>query len=133
VHSNPAPTAPGLREASTSELVELALRQTGALVRAEAALAAAELKAEASGALLAATGMTAAVALFTLAVASLVIAVLLMLGATPLTVSLVTAGILATLGGVALAIAKRLAPKTLLERSRERIASELAEIEHRAE
>lgn len=112
-----------------SELVELALRQTGALVRAEAALAAAELRAEASEALLAAASMTAAMAFFALAITSLIVAVLLILGANVLTVSFATAGTLAALGALTLLVTKHFAPKNLLPKSRARIASDVREIE----
>jgi hypothetical protein len=133
---NPEPSPPGasLRNAPTVELLELALRQAGALVRAEVTLATAELRADAVAALLGAVGVITAVALFALAIALLAAAIMLILGANLVTTLFGTACVLAALGGVAIIAATRIVPKQgILRKSRERVAEEFREVgEHAA-
>ena len=123
---------PSLGEAPTGELIELALRQTGDLVRAEASLATAELKEDALGVVVATVNMVAAVVFLVMALALGAIGTLLVLGAHLPTALLATAGLLVVFGLVAAFAGIRLAPKRILKRSRERVAAELREIEDHA-
>jgi len=128
---NDAPAAE-LVDAPTAELIQLALRQTGDLVRAEASLATAELKADAFGAIVATVNMVAAVVLLALAAALGAVAALLALGASMPAALFATAGILVVFGVVAVLAGARLAPRQILGRSRERVAAEIREIEDHA-
>ena len=132
----PEPSPPGavLREARTVELLELALRQTGALVRAEISLATAELRADALATLLAAVSIIVAVALFALALALLVAVVLLAWGASVVTTLVGTACALVGIGTIAVFWATRLVPKKgILSKSRERLADDFRQVgEHAA-
>jgi hypothetical protein len=119
-------------DAPTAELIALALRQTGELVRAEASLATDELKEDAFGAIAATVNILAAVVLFVLAIAIGAVAISLLLGADLPTALLATSGILGVLGLAAVVVGVRLAPKSVLGRSRERVAAEIREIEDHA-
>jgi hypothetical protein len=132
VRQDASPSRPGLSDAPTGELLELALRQAGDLVRAEASLATAELKGDVLGALVATVNMVAAVVLLALAVALGAIAALLTLGAGLPTTLFATAGVLASFGFVATFLCLRSLPRTVLERSRERVADEIRQIEDHA-
>lgn len=126
------PSGSSLGDAPTAELVELALRQTGELVRAEATLATEELKADAFGALVATINMVAAVVLLVLAVALGAVGGLLFAGTGLPAALLITAGGLVVCGLVAAIVGVRLAPKRILEHSRERVAAEIRQIEDHA-
>lgn len=132
MHTEASASSTPLHGAPTAELIELALRQTGALVRAEASLATAELRADASAALLSAVAMIAAVTLFGLAIALLVAALLFALGEDLIVVLVGSGGTLGVLAGVAGFVALRILPKDLLRRSRERISGEIRRIEDHA-
>jgi hypothetical protein len=121
-----------LGQAPTAELIELALRQTGELVRAEASLAKAELMEDASGAIVATLNVVVAVVFLVFAVALGSVAVSLLLGAGLPTALLSTAGVLAVFGLVAVGIGLRAAPRRFLGRSRERVAAEIRQIEDHA-
>lgn len=121
-----------LIDAPTAELIQLALRQTGDLVRAEASLATAELKADTFGAIVATVNMVAAVVLLALAAALGAVAALLALGASVPAALFTTAGILVVFGVVAGLVGIRLAPRQILEHSRERVGAEIREIEDHA-
>jgi len=121
-----------LGEAPTAELIELALRQTGDLVRAEASLVKAELEENALGAIVAAVNMVATVVLFVLTVALNTINTLLILETNLPTTLLTTAGILVVFGLVAAIAGIHMAPKGVLGRSRERVAAEIHHIEDHA-
>lgn len=126
------PPGANLRNAPTVQLLELALRQTGNLVRAEASLATAELREDAFGALLAAVTGMAGVFFFTLAIGCGIAAALLASGVHVLTALLSTACILAALGGITGVISLKMVPKKVAARSRERVASTLRDIEDHA-
>ena len=121
-----------LQNAPTIQLIELALRQTGNLVRAEASLATAELRADAVSALLAAVTAIAGIVLLCLAIAFGVAAVLLVSGVKTTVALFVTGGVLAALGSFTVLVGMRIAPKGVAAHSRERVASKIRNIEDRA-
>jgi protein-S-isoprenylcysteine O-methyltransferase Ste14 len=121
-----------LRNEPTAQLIELALRQTGDLVRAEASLATAELRADAVGALVATIAVMAGIVLFSLAVAFGVAAALLVSGVNLPVSLLATGAVLAALGGVTAIVSLRVVPRNVMVRSRQRVASKIRDIEDHA-
>lgn len=109
------------------------MRQTGKLVRAEASLATAELREDAVGALLAAVTAIAGIVMFSLALACGVAAAFLIAGMGVLAALLATGGVLAAIGGITGIVCIRIAPKRVIARSRERVASKIHDIEDHAQ
>jgi len=97
-------------------------------VRAEAAIVTAELRSEASGAMVAAAVGTSALVLLALAVAFIVAAFFVAVGADWVVVLVGSGVVLALLAGIAAFIAVRAAPKSLVPRAREQVATDIRQI-----
>jgi uncharacterized membrane protein YqjE len=119
-------------EPPISDLVEQALRDATELVRAELSLAAEELKKEATMAMGAAATWAATATFAVIAFTMLVMAAFLAAGADWPIALLGTAVVFLTLAIAGAIIARRLVPKHILGRTRDRVANDLRQIKDHA-
>jgi roadblock/LC7 domain-containing protein len=119
-------------ETPISDLVGEALRDATELVRAELSLAAAELKKEATMAMGAAAAWAATATFAVIAFTMLVTAAFLAAGAHWPVALLGTAGVFVALAIVGAILARRLVPKHILARTRDRVANGVQQIKDHA-
>lgn len=125
-------TSNEIGEPPISDLVEDALHDATALVRAELSLASAELKQEATAAAGAAAAWAATAIFAVIALAMLITAAFLAAGARWPVALFGTAGVFAALALVGAVLARRLVPKHILERTRDRVADDVRQIKDHA-